>query len=96
VTDFVLDFGDGTTENNSLSGTHSYPANFVVDPILTVNNETCSEVISGLERETPRQTELKSPLSRFNLPPPVAKSFMFKPPAIIIPLSYDDVFISHA
>ena len=33
VTSFALDFGDGVIETNNLIGTHTYPANFAVDPV---------------------------------------------------------------
>ena len=50
INSFVLDFGDGTTDSNSLIGTHTYPPNFVVDPVLTVINQNCSTVVSGIVR----------------------------------------------
>jgi len=50
INSFILDFGDGTSETNSLIGTHIYPPNFVVDPVLTVVNQNCSTVVSGIVR----------------------------------------------
>jgi hypothetical protein len=50
INSFILDFGDGTSDANSLIGTHIYPPNFVVDPVLTVVNQNCSTVVSGIVR----------------------------------------------
>jgi hypothetical protein len=71
ITDFQLDFGDGAIETNALTGTHVYPANFVVDPVLTVNSQGCSKVVSGVERATPRPKESNSLIP---VPAPIATS----------------------
>ena len=101
ITSFTLDFGDGTTETTALTGTHTYPANFNVDPVLTVQNSTCSKVITGVERENPRRNDLQTPpvitpnptiiiptipnFPTLNCPPPSVVPFEFTPPPIVIP-----------
>lgn len=54
-TNFILDFGDGSTNNFLLSGTHIYAINANIDPVLTVSNSLCSITITPTERLNPIQ-----------------------------------------
>jgi len=50
---FELDFGDGQT-STSLTGTHTYPPNTRVDPIVRVASENCTIAQSPTSRTTDR------------------------------------------
>lgn len=47
---FILEFGDGTSTSTDLSGTHSYPPNSTIDPIITVESSSCQTVNSDVAR----------------------------------------------
>jgi hypothetical protein len=49
-TSFRLDFGDGDW-TTALSGTHTYPPNTTLDPVITVVNEHCQVVQTANSRE---------------------------------------------
>ncbi len=49
-TGFTIDFGDGTTENESLSGTHFYPPNKKVEPVVTVNSPACDALQTSAQK----------------------------------------------
>ena len=63
-TKFVLDFGDNTSTSSAAAGTHVYPPNATIDPILTLSNDTCEIVLTPVTRENPDRPESGT------LPPP--------------------------
>lgn len=77
---FVLEFGDGTLTNSSLSGTHIYPPNSNIDPRVTVNSNVCQTVTSGVARSQPNE-----PLITFV---PVAEGLTIDPIADFPDLQY--------
>jgi hypothetical protein len=72
-TNFVLDFGDGVTNNFLLEGTHTYSVNSNIDPVLTVANSFCSIVVTPTIRESslqPTRQETGEGSIEIPLPPP--------------------------
>ena len=49
--DFILDFGDGRTTTNPSSGSHTFPKNTVIDPIVKISNNNCTIIQSPLIRD---------------------------------------------
>jgi len=47
---FILNFGDGKSTTTEKTGTHVYPPNTNIDPIVTVTTNTCEQAVSGLIR----------------------------------------------
>ena len=47
---FRLEFGDGTFTTTELTGTHSYPPNAAIDPVLTITSPTCEQVLTAVSR----------------------------------------------
>lgn len=43
-TGFTINFGDGTTENELLSGTHYYSPNKKIEPVATVDSPSCQGI----------------------------------------------------
>lgn len=98
-TGFTIAFGDGTTENAVTSGTHSYPPNKKVDPVVTVTSTDCDVLQTNAERVTINDLQgdqIASPTVPVIIPPipdfpnfdlavvnPVANNIQFPP--IVMP-----------
>ncbi len=52
---FKLDFGDGNTTNSIQSGSHTYAPNVKIDPVIFIANDTCQIMITGIERDDPKE-----------------------------------------
>jgi hypothetical protein len=50
---FQIDFGDGTSTTTIAEGTHVFPINSQIDPIVTVTSNTCQIVQSPVSRVSP-------------------------------------------
>jgi hypothetical protein len=82
-TNFVLDFGDGVTNNFLLEGTHTYSVNANIDPVLTVSNSFCSIVVTPTARDNslqPTRQDTGDGVIEIPLPPPPVI-----PPIVITP-----------
>lgn len=55
VSNFRLDFGDGTFTVSELQGTHRYALNATIDPIVTVSNDQCQMIQSPVTRDNPQE-----------------------------------------
>lgn len=89
-TSFVLDFGDGTTNNTLLEGTHVYPVNGNIDPVLTVSNSLCSITVTPTERDNntqPKPPEI--PVLEIPVPPPPEIPPITITPIVILPNKYN-------
>ena len=78
---FSLDFGDGTTTSSQQTGTHTYPPNSKIDPIVTVTNENCTVVQTPIARNNPRLINTPSATIPFTVATPVFPDI----PTITIP-----------
>lgn len=47
---FEINFGDGTVETDLLTGTHTYSANYEIDPVVTVTSKDCQVLQVAPER----------------------------------------------
>ena len=52
---FRIDFGDGTSTTNTLSGTHLYPVSVVIDPVVNVESNSCNIVQTPINRDNPTE-----------------------------------------
>lgn len=52
---FRLDFGDGEFTTTDLQGSHRYPVNATIDPVVTVSNNKCQIIQTPVERDNPSQ-----------------------------------------
>lgn len=50
INNFVIDFGDGSTESTTQNGTHFYPPNKRIDPTVTVTTDDCDCLQTSAER----------------------------------------------
>lgn len=50
INSFTIDFGDGTTESTQQNGTHFYPPNKRIDPVVTVDTDACESLQTSAER----------------------------------------------
>lgn len=64
ITNFVLDFGDGSTEVNNLSGSHTYPPNFEINPVLTIFTPNSTLVLTCSENKNVNSLNLVVPLAQ--------------------------------
>jgi len=55
VSNFRLDFGDGEFTTTSLTGTHRYALNAVIDPVVTASNDKCQIIQTPIERANPSE-----------------------------------------
>jgi len=78
---FSLDFGDGTVEQGSLVGTHTYPPNTTIDPIVTVSSDFCQVTQTPITRTEADEPVAPEILEDFLLPIPPPPDF----PEIVIP-----------
>lgn len=87
---FQIDFGDGTSSLVPTGGTKRYAPGSVIDPFITVSNDTCEIVVTGIQRShdnEPDANQTNTPLT-LNVP-----NFTF--PEINIPnISLQDVNIT--
>lgn len=51
-TSFTINFNDGTFTSTQLSGTHTYGPGTKIDPVATVNANTCTRIATSRERTT--------------------------------------------
>ena len=89
-TTFILDFGDGTTNNTFLEGTHTYAVNSNIDPVLTVANSLCSITVTPTERENniqPKTNEITT--LDIPVPPPPEIPTISITPIVILPNKYN-------
>lgn len=54
-TSFRLDFGDGNFTTSTQSGTHTYAPNATIDPFISIGNNTCQIVLTGVIRTIDKQ-----------------------------------------
>ena len=78
---YVIDFGDGTTTSSIQSGTHTYPPNSLIDPIVTVSNDNCQVVQSAIQRTNPVEPQIAPTVTVFDINVPEVSEF----PTIIVP-----------
>ena len=78
---FRLEFGDGNFTASNQTGTHLYAPNASIDPIVTVSNDTCQMVQTGVIRENPKEPQIEVPTSGFEIDVPEPPEF----PPIVIP-----------
>jgi hypothetical protein len=78
---FRIDFGDGTYTNSDLTGSHTYPPNSTIDPIITVTSEDCTVVQSPAARTPDAEPEPSEEDEAFNIPIPSPPDF----PTVEIP-----------
>ena len=52
---YRLDFGDGQFTTTTTEGEHRYAPNAVIDPVVTVSNDTCTLVQTPVERTNPTE-----------------------------------------
>ena len=79
-TTYRLDFGDGEFTTSSLSGTHRYAPNSIIDPILTLTNSKCTIVQSPVERDLVTEPQAAAPVTPFEIKLPVIPTL---PPFVI-------------
>ena len=79
-TSFRLDFGDGESTSER-SGTHTYPPNSTIDPVVTVTNERCSVVQTAITRTEPTEPPVPDDDETFRIPIPPPPDF----PNIVLP-----------
>jgi hypothetical protein len=54
-TEFSLKFGDGTATSSLAAGEHRYAPNGKIDPVITIANNKCEVVQTGISRESSDQ-----------------------------------------
>lgn len=64
---YKLDFGDGTS-TTLRSGTHNYPPNSTIDPVVIIENNTCSTVITPSNRTPTVEPQIISETPEFEIP----------------------------
>jgi PKD repeat protein len=64
---FKIDFGDGTT-STLRTGTHNYPPNSTIDPVVIVENNNCSTVITPSNRTPSVEPQITQDTVDFQLP----------------------------
>ena len=69
----TIDFGDGTT-STVLQGVHTYPPGQVVDPVVTVLNDTCVIIQTPTSKTTEKLTE-PIPITPPTIPIPEIPAF---------------------
>lgn len=79
--DFQLDFGDGELTIADRIGTHTYPPNSTIDPVVRVSNDHCTIVQTPVERNEPQQPTPIEVTVDFQIPIPSPPDF----PVINIP-----------
>ena len=95
---FRIDFGDGSFTTTDLTGTHTYPANTTVDPVVQVSTTNCTIVQSPYEREVANQPNVQTPnvpleilipnipdIPPINIPNPNFPNINIQPPPIVFP-----------
>jgi hypothetical protein len=80
-TSYRLDFGDGEFTTGSTTGTHRYPINSTIDPIVTVTNNKCSIVQSPIQRNVATEPNTPANETAFEIPIPTIPDF----PPITLP-----------
>jgi hypothetical protein len=90
-TSFKLDFGDGESTTSAASGSHEYPPNSKIDPIISISNTYCSVIQTPIERtESKIPKESTNPTTfKINLPPPPIFPNITLPDCGVIPGSFD-------
>jgi hypothetical protein len=95
-TTVTINFGDGNT-STSLTGTHTYPPNAKVDPVVTIENDNCLTILTPVDRITggpwdvPSTPTLSIPLCTIpdlpdiNIPSCSTPSITMTFPQIILP-----------
>jgi len=78
---FQIDFGDGNSTTSLQSGTHNYAPNSVIDPIVTVTNDNCQVIQTGILRTNPKEPSTKVTVDTFSINVPEPPDF----PPIVIP-----------
>jgi PKD repeat protein len=85
---YKLDFGDGTS-TTLRSGTHNYPPNSTIDPVVIIENNTCSTVITPSNRTPTVEPQISSEAPAFEVPlipdPIEVPDFDFEFPSIPVP-----------
>lgn len=78
---FRIEFGDGNFTTSSLTGTHLYSPNASIDPIVTISNNNCQMVQTGVDRTNPKEPIPSKGESSFEIDVPEPPEF----PPIVIP-----------
>lgn len=92
-TKFNLQFGDGQFTTSVTSGTHQYAPGATIDPIITIQSDTCQTVQSPILRTNPQTPQAQVPPPPFvvtvPIPPPIPTitipSIIVPPPTLNIP-----------
>ena len=68
-TSYRIDFGDGTS-STLRSGTHTYVPNSNIDPLVIVDNNLCSVVVTPSSRDLDQEPQPETPDDTFLIPIP--------------------------
>lgn len=83
---FLLDFGDGTFTTSLQAGTHTYPPNTLIDPVVTVTNDNCQMVQTAIARANPNEPSVATTPDVFNIPITDIPDFpILTIPSVVVP-----------